>query len=62
VKYSWQPNKDSPNNLIFRLDGEEVQEKSMANSFIHPDLLKGSESEKPVEVGSKKKKKNKNKK
>lgn len=55
-------NKDSPNNLVFRLDGEEVQEKSMANSFIHPDLLKEMEAEKPVEVATKKKKKNKNKK
>jgi hypothetical protein len=35
--------KSEPNNLVFRLDGEERQEKSLANSFIHPDLLNETE-------------------
>lgn len=52
AKYSLETT-DSPNNFVFRLDGEEAQEKS----FIHPDLLK--EETKPVPL---KKKKNKNKK
>ena len=52
-------NKDSPNNLVFRLNDEDVQEKSMANSFIHPDLLK--EMETPVDSSSKKKKNKKKK-
>jgi hypothetical protein len=54
--------KDSPNNLVFRLDGEELQEKSSANMFTHPDLLKEMEKEKPTQNGDKKKKKNKKKK
>jgi len=54
--------KDSPNNLVFRLDGEELQEKSSANVFTHPDLLKDMEKEKPTQNGDKKKKKNKKKK
>jgi hypothetical protein len=50
---------ETPNNFVFRLDGEEPQEKSIANSFIHPDLLK----DEPVDqVTSTKKKKNKKKK
>lgn len=54
----------SPDNLVFRLAGEEVQEKS----FIHPDLLREMEEEdKKKTTGgepskSSKKKKNKNKK
>ena len=54
----------SPDNLVFRLAGEESQEKS----FIHPDLLKEMEEEdKKKTTGgepskSSKKKKNKNKK
>uniref|UniRef100_A0A6C0JMJ7 Uncharacterized protein n=1 Tax=viral metagenome TaxID=1070528 RepID=A0A6C0JMJ7_9ZZZZ len=52
AKYSLE-STDSPNNFVFRLEGEEAQEKS----FIHPDLLK--EETKPVPL---KKKKNKNKK
>ena len=55
--------KSEPNNLVFRLDGEETQEKSLANSFIHPDLLKEMENDKkPTDGVAKKKKKNKNKK
>lgn len=52
AKYSLE-STDSPNNYVFRLDGEESQEKS----FIHPDLLK--DEAKPVPS---KKKKNKGKK
>jgi hypothetical protein len=59
AKYSLDV-KDSPDNLAFRLAGEELQEKSLANSFIHPDLLK--ETEKPKENSGAKKKKNKKKK
>lgn len=59
AKYSVEV-KDSPDNLIFRLEGEELQEKSSVNSFIHPDLLK--ETEKPKENSGAKKKKNKKKK
>ena len=54
--------KSQPNNLVFRLDGEETQEKSLANSFIHPDLLKETEGEKKPVDSSAKKKKNKKKK
>jgi hypothetical protein len=55
--------KEDPTNFVFRLDGAEAQEKSLANSFIHPDLLKEMENDKtPVESSGKKKKKNKNKK
>jgi hypothetical protein len=58
--YSLQ-STESPNNFVFRLDGEESQEKSLANSFIHPDLLKDMEAEdkKKTETAGKKKKKNK---
>jgi len=52
--------KSEPNNLAFRLEGEEVQEKSSVNAFIHPDLLK--EMDKATVDGSAKKKKNKKKK
>jgi hypothetical protein len=54
--------KSEPNNLVFRLDGEETQEKSLANSFIHPDLLNETEGVKKPTGGVPKKKKNKNKK
>ena len=49
----------TPNNLVYKLDGAETQEKS----FIHPDILKEM-NEPPAETSSqnKKKKKNKNKK
>jgi len=47
-----------PNNFVFRLEGEEAQEKSSVNSFIHPDLLKEME---PVDSSSKKKKNKKKK-
>jgi hypothetical protein len=48
--------KDSPTNLVFRLEGEEAQEKS----FVHPDLLKELETEKtPAAKSSGKKKKGK---
>jgi hypothetical protein len=53
--------KSEPNNLAFRLEGEEVQEKSSMNSFIHPDLLNEMD-QKPTDGVAKKKKKNKNKK
>jgi hypothetical protein len=48
-----------PNNFVFRLDGEEKQEKSLSNHFVHPDLLKELEEEdkKPVDTANKKKKK-----
>jgi hypothetical protein len=59
AKYSLN-STENPNNFVFRLDGEELQEKSTANSFIHPDLLK---DEQPAEASSStKKKKNKKKK
>jgi hypothetical protein len=51
--------KSEPNNLVFRLDGEETQEKSLANSFIHPDLLNETEGEKKPTGGVTKKNKNK---
>jgi hypothetical protein len=44
----------TPNNLVFKLDGAETQEKS----FIHPDLI----AEMNAPPSDKKKKKNKNKK
>jgi len=50
-----------PNHLVFKLNGEEAQEKS----FIHPDLAKMLDEEdkaKATSSGEKKKKKNKNKK
>jgi len=60
AKFSLNPT-DNPNNFVFKLDGEEGQEKS----FIHPDLLKEMEAaDKNKETGSaeNKKKKKKNKK
>jgi len=59
AKYSLE-STDKPNNFVFRLDGEETQEKS----FIHPDLLNEMSAEPaqaPNSTGGKKKK-NKNKK
>jgi len=54
--YSLNPT-ELPNNFVFKLDGEDSQEKSsLANSFIHPDLLKEIEVEKkPVDKKKKKK-------
>jgi len=51
--------KSEPNNLSFRLEGEEVQEKSSVNSFIHPDLLNEVDKKPTDGVAKKKKKKNK---
>jgi predicted nucleotidyltransferase len=51
--------KSEPNNLAFRLEGEEVQEKSSMNSFIHPDLLNEVDKKPTDGVAKKKKKKNK---
>jgi hypothetical protein len=61
AKYSLET-KDA-NNLVFKLDGEEAQEKS----FIHPDLLKEIAEEEakklaPMSANDKKKKKKKGKK
>ena len=54
--------KENPENFVFTLDGEDVQEKS----FVHPDLIaemkKEEEEEKNQETTSKKKKKKKKKK
>ena len=59
ANFSLNPTNES-NEFVFRLDGEEKQEKS----FIHPDILK--EMEQPVNNGNdgenKKKKKKKTKK
>jgi len=41
AKYSLESKDNNPQNLVFKLDGEEQQEKS----FIHPDLLKEIEEE-----------------
>jgi hypothetical protein len=49
---------NSPNNLVFRLEGEGNQEKS----FIHPDILKEMESEESKKTAETKNKKKKNKK
>jgi Skp family chaperone for outer membrane proteins len=49
---------DAPNNFVFKLDGEEAQEKS----FIHPDLLKEMADAEKAPVVTDKKKKNKKKK
>ena len=61
AKYSLQAN--GTNNLVFKLDGEDAQEKS----FIHPDLLKEIAEEEakknmPTNTSSTNKKKKKNKK
>ena len=54
--------KENPDNFVFSIDGEDVQEKS----FVHPDLIaemkKEEEEEKNQETTSKKKKKKKKKK
>jgi hypothetical protein len=58
--YSLQ-NTNVPNNFVFRLDGEDTQEKS----FVHPDLLKEFEEQdkkSSEKTTQNKKKKNKNKK
>tara|TARA_B100000123_G_C25740962_1_gene433964 strand:- start:6331 stop:7665 length:1335 start_codon:yes stop_codon:yes gene_type:complete len=51
--------KENPDNFVFTLDGEDVQEKS----FVHPDLIaemkKEEEEERNQETNSKKKKKKK---
>jgi len=65
VKYSLDK-KENSDGLVFRLDGEEKQDKS----FIHPDILKEIEhlentiipSTAPSNTAPKKKKKNKGKK
>jgi hypothetical protein len=63
AKFSLNPT-EAPNNFVFKLDGEDAQEKS----FIHPDLLKemADLEKKPMGGDSKnngdKKKKNKKKK
>jgi hypothetical protein len=62
ANYSLSSKDGNTNNLVFRLDGEETQEKSLANSFIHPDLLKEMENESKPTDSSTKKKKNKKKK
>jgi hypothetical protein len=49
---------NSPNNLVFRLEGEGNQEKS----FIHPDILKEMENEESKKTSDSKNKKKKNKK
>jgi Skp family chaperone for outer membrane proteins len=54
AKFSLNPT-EAPNNFVFKLDGEDSQEKS----FIHPDLLKEFEEKKPVGGDKKNKKKKK---
>ena len=53
--------KENPDNFVFTLDGEDVQEKS----FVHPDLIaemkKEEEEERNQDTTSKKKKKKKKK-
>ena len=59
AKYSLEAKDD--NNMIFKLDGEEAQEKS----FIHPDLLKEiakEEATAAANANANKKKKKKSKK
>ena len=64
AKFSLESKDNDNNNLVFKLDGEENQERS----FIHPDLLKEMEEEdnkKQINSNSnsnKKKSKKKNKK
>jgi hypothetical protein len=62
TKYLLESKDNNSKNLVFKLDGEESQEKS----FIHPDILKEIENEEKEEnkkniasSSSKKKKKNK---
>jgi len=59
VNYSLQ-HGEQPNNLVFKLDGMDSQEKS----YIHPDILAEmeNESKKPTEEAKKKNKKKKGKK
>jgi Sec-independent protein translocase protein TatA len=59
VNYSLQQGQQ-PNNLVFKLDGMDNQEKS----YIHPDILAEmeNESKKPTEEPKKKSKKKKGKK
>lgn len=54
AKYSLE-STDKPNNFVFRLDGEDAQEKS----FIHPDLLNEMTPAPTASSSNKKKKKNK---
>jgi hypothetical protein len=56
AKFSLNPT-EAPNNFVFKLDGEDAQEKS----FIHPDLLKEFEDKKPAGGSGDKKKKKKKK-
>jgi len=56
AKFSLNPT-EAPNNFVFKLDGEDAQEKS----FIHPDLLKEFEEKKPANGNGDKKKKKKKK-
>ena len=60
AEYTLQPSATAKNELVFRLDGAEAQEKS----YIHPDILKEMEAEekkanekKSSKSGDKKKKK-----
>ena len=56
AKYSLESKDANANNLVFKLDGEEAQEKS----FIHPDLLKEiAEEEAAAAAGRTNKKKKK---
>jgi len=59
INYSLQ-HGEQPNNLVFKLDGMDNQEKS----YIHPDILAEMENEtkKPIEEPKKKSKKKKGKK
>ena len=52
-KYTLETKPNDTNNLVFKLQGEEIQEKS----FIHPDILK--EIENTDNNGKNKKKKSK---
>jgi hypothetical protein len=64
AKYSLETKGDNPSNFVFKLDGEEPQQRS----FIHPDLLKEIEedekkkSDPSISSNSNKKKKKKGKK
>jgi hypothetical protein len=61
TKYSLETNSSNPSNMVFKLEGEEAQEKS----FVHPDLLKEiaqEEANKNVQQPPKKNKKKKGKK
>jgi len=57
VQYSLQQG-EQPNNLVFKLDGMENQEKT----YIHPDILAEIENESKKEATTEPKKKNKKKK